>query len=66
MKRLQGKESWEGVEFTDEAGQFFGFLAGSVGPQGESTGEFLRCETTHPLSEIGVETVNGKPVEPWE
>jgi len=47
-------------------GEFFGELLESVGPYGTSTGEFCRCETTAPLSELGVTEVNGLPVEPFE
>jgi len=55
----------ENVYCTEE-GEFFGTLAGSVGPWGESTGAFTRCETTSPLSELGVAAVNGLPIQPWE
>ena len=55
----------ENTYFTP-AGEFFGELAESVGPYGASTGEFCRCETTAPLSELGVTSINGVPVQPFE
>ena len=49
-----------------EEGNFFGDLRSSVGPHGESTGKFVECRTTTPLSELGVSHVDGLAVQPYE
>ena len=48
------------------SGKFFGTLHNSIGAYGDSTGEFRRCTSTCPLNELGVVSVNGCAVQPYE
>jgi len=50
----------------EETDEELGVLGHSVGPHGVSTGVWSRCETTWPLTEVGVTHLNGRPVEPHE
>lgn len=46
--------------------RFIGILRDSAGAYGNSTGLFRLCETTHPLTELGIGTLDGKKVMPYQ
>ena len=56
----------EETVLVDMNGNYFGTLRSSVGRYGDSDGAFTRCETTTPLTELGIDYVDGRPVHPSE
>lgn len=66
MRLYTTNNSTDGVEYTDINGNYYGTLRSSVGRYGDSEGTFTRCETTTPLTELGIDYVDGRPVHESE
>ena len=64
--RLYTTDTDSGIVYVDMNGNYFGTLRRSVGRYGDSDGAFTRCETTTPLSELGIDYVDGRPVHESE